>query len=69
MFDDATTKRFLQRILIGTVESVARGLAKGAESVVSDAVKAAERERARIEEWRKRELGEIDVKVEVDGNG
>jgi hypothetical protein len=55
----------LRKILVGTVESVARGLAKGAESVVGDAVKAAERERVRIEEWRKRELGEI----EIDGKG
>jgi hypothetical protein len=64
MPEDTAARRLLKRVLVGAVESVARGLAKGLESVADDAVKAVDREKQKIAEWRKRELGEIDTKGE-----
>jgi hypothetical protein len=65
--------KFLERLLTGTVDAIARAGAKAIESVVNDAAKAIDLEKKKIEalgkgvaQWRKTELGEIGpIEVEV----
>jgi hypothetical protein len=59
--------KFAERILVGTIETIARGLAKGAESIAGDVKKALKNEAAKveavqktIEAWRQVRLGEVD---------
>jgi hypothetical protein len=59
--------KFVEDLLVGSVESIARGVAKGFESVAQDAVKAVEKEKKKIESlahtvktWREVRLGEVD---------
>ena len=52
-----TQKRTLLGDLLGWgVETIARGLARGAESVLGDAEKALARKRQGVESWREAEL-------------
>lgn len=59
--------QYLGRVLVGAVESIARGLAKGAESVAKDAETALKNEASKVkrvgqtvEAWRRVNLGEIE---------
>jgi hypothetical protein len=65
--------RFAERLLVGAVESIARGVAKAAESITADAKKALRKEASKIEmaeqtvkAWRETQLGEIDDGEYVD---
>ena len=66
--NESPGRKLLRNVLAGAVESVARGLAKGAESIADDAAKIFERERKKVETWRKRELGEIEVEENRHGS-
>ena len=70
MAEQTKFSKFAERLLVGVLESGARALAKGAESLASDASKALKREVAKVEAlergvktWRESRLGEIDGDV------
>lgn len=58
---DTLGRRLLRAVLVGAVESVARGVTKGLESIVDDAGKVAAREKARLASWRETNVGEIEI--------
>lgn len=61
----------LGRFLTAAVDSVARGLARGAESVLSDAEKALAKRRRGVESWRENEVPDVGVEAvgSADGTG
>lgn len=67
MSDKSPAAQLLERVLVGTVEAIARAGAKAAESLASDAKKVLRNEALKaellekgVEAWRKAKLGEVD---------
>lgn len=67
MNHDSPASKFVESLLVGAIESVARAGAKALESVVGDAKKALRNEAFKaellekgIEAWRKVKLGDVD---------
>lgn len=65
--EKSPTAKFFEAVLVGTVDAIARAVAKGAESLASDAKKALKNEAFKasliekgIESWRLSHVGEID---------
>lgn len=67
--------KLAEDLLVGTVNAFVRAGAKFTESIMGDAEKAIEKQRRKIEatregvaEWRKRNIGDIKVDDEEEGN-
>ena len=63
----SAASKFAEKILVGTVESIARAVAKAGESLAGDARKVLSKKALEatflekgIEAWRKERLGDID---------
>jgi hypothetical protein len=66
----SAASRFLENLLIGTVEAVARAGAKAVESLTDDAAKAIDIQKKKVQAtrdavraWRKQAVGEIDSDI------
>jgi hypothetical protein len=66
--------KYVEDLLIGTVESIVRAGAKAIESITNDAARAIDREKRKVEQvkvtvetFRKTRLGEVDDDIE-EGN-
>lgn len=61
-------KRLLRSALVGAVEIGARGVTRFLESVTDDVGKVVEQNRKKIVDWRRDNLGEIDMPVDGDAS-
>ena len=62
---DTIGKRLLRSALVGAVEIGARAVTRALESAVDDVGKVVEQNRKKIVEWRRDNLGEVDMPVDA----